>query len=71
MKYDKFMKQFEARSTGYNKETGLIEINGSMIDVLNTIKSLNNSEQTVLNLDQKLKESNEEIGKKLITNFDK
>ena len=46
----------------FNQETGFIELNGSTIDVLNTIKLLEKSEHTVLKLDQKLKDANEEIG---------
>ena len=50
-------------SCAYNSESGKIELNGTVIDVLNTLKSLNNSEQTVQKLDLRIKESEDEIGK--------
>lgn len=53
----------DSGSSTFNRETGFIELNGSTIDVLNTMKSLEKSESTVLQLDQKLKTANEEIGK--------
>lgn len=56
------MKQAESSSSSFNKETGIIELNGSTIDVLNTIKLLDRSEQTVLKLDQKYKDAIDEIG---------
>lgn len=49
-------------SNSFNKDSGIIELNGSTIDVLNTIKSLAKSEQNALKLDQKLKDATEEIG---------
>ena len=45
------------------QDASVVEINGSMIDVVNTIKNLEKSEQNALKLDQKLKEASEEIGK--------
>ena len=41
---------------------GVIELNGITIDVMNTVKKLENSELYALTLDQKLKESLDEIG---------
>jgi hypothetical protein len=52
-------------SSSFNKETGIIELDGRTIDVLNTIKSLNKSEQDLLRFDEKLKAANEEIGNSL------
>ena len=56
-------------SNVFNAETGFIELNGSTIDVLNTMKSLEKSENNVLKLDQKLKDANEEIGNFLIPQY--
>ena len=52
-------------NSSFNKETGIIELDGRSIDVLNTIKSLNKSEQDLLRFDEKLKAANEEIGNSL------
>ena len=67
--YDSYMRavapgDYRASSEGaFNRQTGVIELNGSTIDVLNTLKDLNESEKTVGKLESKLKESFEEIGR--------
>ena len=46
-----------------NNNNAVVELNGITIDVMNTVKKLENSELYALTLDQKLKESLDEIGK--------
>lgn len=66
--YDSYMKRVAPESAqatkegSFNKQTGVIELNGSTIDVLNTLKDLNESEKTVGKLESKLKETFDEIG---------
>ena len=66
--YDSYMRrlnpgQAPGASSSFNKATSVVEINGTSIDVLNTLKKLDESEHTANKLDQQLKEAIEEIGK--------
>ncbi len=67
--YDSYINRLKREDGGDNSEenknatsSGIVELNGITIDVMNTVKKLENSELYALTLDQKLKESLEEIG---------
>lgn len=53
-------------SASNNQESLIVEINGRAIDILNTVKKLEDCELNLLKLETKCKESLEEIGKNLI-----
>lgn len=61
--YDSYMQKVNPKSgsTPFDKNTGVFELNGTTIDVLNTLKNLDHSEKSVNKLEQKLKEALEEI----------
>lgn len=66
--YDSYMHKLNPcdGQEAFNKETGVFELNGTTINVLNTLKNLDHSEKVVNKLEQKLKEALEEIGIYLI-----
>ncbi len=52
-----------ATASSFNKDTGVIELNGTTVDVINTLKNLDHSQNLVGKLEAKLREAIDEMGK--------
>lgn len=71
--FDSYMKRLTDTNSSkslveFDKDAGLIELNGTTIDVLNTIKKLEKSESNVNILDQKLKDTLNELDRVKVIN---